>query len=187
LLPTGPGQPRTIKVKGLDHVQNGFARFFPDGQRIAVNGDQTGHAHRCYLIDVDNGKAQPATPEGTSCRALAPDNHSMIATAPDGSFALYSLDGGAPRSIPHLNPAFEPIQWSSDGLFLYGYHRGELPSRIYKLEIATGKEVAIHELHPGVPAGIVTVAPIVATRDGRRFAYSYNQTLSVLYLVSGLH
>jgi hypothetical protein len=72
-------------------------------------------------------------------------------------------------------------------LFLYGYHRGELPSRIYKLEIATGKEVAIHELHPGVPAGIVTVAPIVATRDGRRFAYSYNQTLSVLYLVSGLH
>jgi hypothetical protein len=25
------------------------------------------------------------------------------------------------------------------------------------------------------------------SRDGKNFAYSYNQTLSVLYLVTGLH
>ena len=30
------------------------------------------------------------------------------------------------------------------------------------------------------------VAPVVVSRDGTRFAYSYNQTLSVLYLISGL-
>jgi hypothetical protein len=30
------------------------------------------------------------------------------------------------------------------------------------------------------------VAPVVVSRDGSRFAYSYNQTLSVLYLISGM-
>jgi hypothetical protein len=31
------------------------------------------------------------------------------------------------------------------------------------------------------------LAPIVVSRDGKHFAYSYNQTLSSLYLISGLH
>jgi hypothetical protein len=45
----------------------------------------------------------------------------------------------------------------------------------------------VKELRPGVPAGVVLVAPVIASRDGKRFAYSYNQTLSLLYLISGLH
>ena len=44
----------------------------------------------------------------------------------------------------------------------------------------------LKQLKPTVPAGVVTVAPVVVSRDGTRFAYSYNQTLSVLYIVSGL-
>ncbi len=72
-------------------------------------------------------------------------------------------------------------------LLLYGYHTGELPSKIYKVNIATGKETVVQELKPGAPAGVVMVAPVVVSRDGTHFAYSYNQTLSVLCLVSGLH
>jgi hypothetical protein len=30
------------------------------------------------------------------------------------------------------------------------------------------------------------VAPVQVSREGTRFAYSYSQTLSVLYLISGL-
>ena len=71
--------------------------------------------------------------------------------------------------------------------FTYGYHFGEFPSKVYKVEITTGKETLVKELKPGVPAGVVLVAPVIATRDGKRFAYSYNQTLSLLYLISGLH
>jgi hypothetical protein len=78
------------------------------------------------------------------------------------------------------------VQWSDNGTVLFGYHWGEFPSKVYQLEIATGKETLLHELKPGVPAGVVLVAPIVVSRDGKYFAYSYNQTLSVLYLISGL-
>lgn len=70
---------------------------------------------------------------------------------------------------------------------LYGYHSGEFPSKVYKLEIATGKETVFHELHPAAPAGVVLVAPIVVSRDGARAAYSYSQILSTLYVISGLH
>ncbi len=34
--------------------------------------------------------------------------------------------------------------------------------------------------------GVANIAPVVVTRDGSRFAYSYYQVSSVLYLISGL-
>ncbi|MFZ0732568.1 MAG: protein kinase, partial [Candidatus Sulfotelmatobacter sp.] len=186
LLPTGPGQPRTIDITGLDHVHNGWARFLPDGQKIALIGEETSHAPRCYLVDISTGKAKAVTPDGILCGPIAPDGHSMIGTNPGQSIEIYPLDGGEPRPLPKLESNFVAVQWSRDGKFLYGYHSGEFPSKVYKVEIATGKESEIQTLKPGAPAGIVTVAPVVVNRDGTRFAYSYNETLSVLYLVSGL-
>ena len=186
LLPTGVGQPHTINVTGLDHIQNGWARFLPDGKRLSVNGDEAGHGPRCYVVDLSTGKATSKTPDGLSCGAVSPDSGSMVGRSADGSIALYPLDGGASRPVPSESANFIPAQWSEDGSLLYGYHVGEFPARIYQKEIATGKETMLQELKPGVPAGVVLVAPIVISRDGKRFAYSYNQTISALYLVSGL-
>ncbi len=186
LLPIGAGQPRQIDVSGLEHLQNGWARFLPNGQGIAVNGNETGHAPRCYVVEVSSGRAKAVTPEGIPCGPLSPDNRYILGIGPNRSMALYPLDGGTPRLLPNLGPTFNPAQWSQDGSLLYGYHLGEFPSKIYKVEIATGKETMVQELRPGVPAGLVNVAPVVISRDGTRFAYSYNQTLSSLYLISGL-
>jgi hypothetical protein len=86
-----------------------------------------------------------------------------------------------------MQAGFHPVQWSEDGRVLYGYRIGELPSKIYKVEIATGKQSVLQELRPEAPAGVITVAPVVVSRDGTRFVYSYNQALSVLYVISGLH
>jgi eukaryotic-like serine/threonine-protein kinase len=187
LLPIGAGQPRSIKVSGLDHIHNGWARFLPNGESLTVNGDQSGHAARCYIVDPSTGNAKPITPEGYLCGPFSPDGRSFIARGPNGSPTIYSLDGGAPRLIPHLNPAFNVLQWSDNSSLIYGSHRGEVPSKLYQVEIATGKETLVKELKPGVPAGVVMVGPIVVSRDGKRFAYSYNQTLSTLYMISGLH
>lgn len=185
LLPIGPGQPRTLAVTGVQHLQNGYARFLSDGERFAVNGNDGGQATRCYLIEVASGSAKAVSPEGVPCGVFSPDGSEMTVSS-DGGIAIYSLDG-AKRTIPHLTSDFTPIKWSRDGSLLYGYHFGEFPSRIYKVEIATGTESFVKELKPAVPAGVVLVAPIIASSDGRRFAYSYNQTLSSLYLISGLH
>jgi hypothetical protein len=120
------------------------------------------------------------------CGPVSPDDRSIIGKGPSGP-VLYSAEGGTPRLIPQLDPKFNPVRWSNDGLALFGYYPGELPSKVYKIEIATGKQTVIGELRPGAPAGVVMVAPVMVSGDGTRFAYSYNQTLSVLYLVTGLH
>lgn len=186
LLPIGPGQLRSIKVTGLTHVHNGWARYLSDGQRLTVNGDETGHAARCYIVELSSGKATPATPDGFSCGPSSPDGHAVVGKGSNGSNLIYFLDSRPPQTIPSLNPRFNPLQWSNDGSLLYGSHAGEFPSHVYKVEIKSGKENLVQELKPGVPAGVVAVAPIVITRDGAHFAYSYNQTLSTLYVISGL-
>ena len=187
LLPTGAGQPRSVEVTGLEHINNGYARFLPDGKRLVVNGNELGHTARCYVLAVTGGNFKPITPEGTRCGPSSPDGHFIVGTAADSSLALYPIDGGAARAFPSPQPGFVPLLWSEDGSSLYGYRQGELPSKIYKVNIATGKEIVVKELRPGAPAGVVNVAPIVVSLDGTRFAYSYNVTLSVLFLVYGLH
>ena len=187
LLPIGAGQPRTINVIGFDHIQAGWARFLPDGQHLAVNGYENGHAARCYDVGISSAKAKAITPEGIRCGPSSPDGRSLIGTALDGSAAIYSLDGQPVRQIPSFDRTFVAVQWSEDGAALYCYQYGEFPSKVYRVEIATGKSTVLQQLKPGVSSGVVTVAPIVVSRDGKRFAYSYNQTLSTLYLISGLH
>lgn len=186
LLPIGPGQSRIINPKGLENIHNGWARFLPDQQGILVNASEQGHGDRCYLVALDDRPARPITSEGTRCGPTSPDGRHVIGVGPAGAIAVYGLDGGPARPIPVQTPGFLPVQWSDDNLFLYGYRDGEVPGQVYKVAIATGKPSVIHQLRPNSPAGVVTISPVVVSRDGTRFAYSYNQTLSVLYLISGL-
>ena len=186
LLPVGAGQPRSVAIDGLEHIQSGWARFLADGRRLIANGNEAGQAGRCYVLDLAGGKPRAITPGGVLCGPSSPDSRFVVGAGGNPNAAIYSLVDGSKRIIPEMDPRFVPAQWSKDGSVLYGYHAGEIPSRIYKVEIATGKETFVHELRPGVPAGVVTVAPVVISRDGTRFAYSFNQTLSVLYLIRGL-
>ena len=186
LLPIGPGQPRPVDISGLEHIHNGWARFL-DGQRLIVNGNETGHANRCYVLDLAGGKPKAATPEGIVCGPSSPDGRFVVGVGSNSAAAIYPIGEGSPRSIPGLEAGFWAAQWSNDGSVLYGYRAGELPSKIYKVEIATGKRTVVQELRPGAPAGVVTVSPVVVSRDGTHFVYSYNQALSVLTLISGLH
>lgn len=187
LLPIGAGPSQSINVSGLDHVITGWARFLTDGKRLAVNGDTNGHGARCYTVELGTGKATAVTPEGILCGPSSPDSRFIVGTAADRSIEIYSLDGGRTRSIPNFGDTFVSVQWSEDGAALYCYHPGEFPSKVYRVDIATGKATVIQQLKPGVSAGVVLLAPIVVSRDGKRFAYAYNQTLSALYLISGLH
>jgi Tol biopolymer transport system component len=187
LLPVGPGQPRTIQVTGLQHVHSGWTRFLPDGQHLAVSGDETGHAARCYVVNLSNGRAKAVTPEGLVCGPISPDGRMIIGKGDTGGISAYPTDGGAPKMLVAKKTTFNPVQWSGDGSSLYGYYSGVFPSKVYALRLATGNETPLQELKPGSPAGVVIIAPVVVSPDGKSFAYSYNQTLSVLYLISGLH
>jgi len=186
LLPTGPGQPRPVKTNGLESIQSGWGRFLEDGQRIIANANERGRTTRCYVFDLVGGETTAVTPEGIQCGPSSPDNRFVVGVRARSAAAIYPIAGGPPRPIPALEAGFVPVQWSNNGSAIFGYHAGELPSKIYKVDIATGKQVVVQELRPGAPAGVVAVSPVILSRDGTRFAYSYNEALSVLYVASGL-
>jgi hypothetical protein len=99
---------------------------------------------------------------------------------------VYPIVGGTPRPIPDIELGFVPVNWSEDDTAVYGYHPGQVPTKVYKVNLVTGKKTLIQELQPETTVGVVQIAPVVVSRDGSRFAYSYYQVSSVLYLVSGL-
>ena len=185
LYPVGAGQPRAIPVTGLERIHSGSSHFLADGKRITVNGNEPGHAVRCYLVDLADGKLTPLTPEGVTGGLVSPDGQEILAN--NGAvFAVYPIAGGAPHPIPGLDPDFLPVQWSEDNSAVYGYLSAEIPMKVYKLNLVTGEKTVVQTLQPETTAGLVSISPVVATRDGSRFAYSYYQVFSVLYLISGL-
>jgi hypothetical protein len=185
LLPVGPGEPRTLPITGLEEIDNGNSRFLPDGKHITLDAHEPGHAVRCYVIDVDSGKPTPITPEGVTCGLISPDGRFLIAKDADVP-KVFSLGRSDARSIPGLEPGFAPVQWSEDGSSLYGYRPGDVPVNLYKINLLSGAKTLVQELQPETSAGLVVIKPVVVTRDASRFAYSYYQVLSVLYVISGL-
>ena len=185
LYPVGAGQPRAIPVTGLERIHSGPSHFLADGREITVNGNEPGHGVRCYLVDLADGKLTPLTPEGVTGGLVSPDGQEILAY--NGPVvAVYPIAGGPPHPIPGLDPEFLPVQWSEDNSAVYGYRSGEMPMKVYKLNLVTGQKTVVQKLQPETTAGLVSISPVVANRDGSRFAYSYYQVFSVLYLISGL-
>jgi serine/threonine protein kinase/Tol biopolymer transport system component len=188
LVPLGPGQARAIAITGLEHIDNGVAHFLGDGKHITLNANEPGHAVRTYLVSLDGGKPTPITPEGITGGLISPDGQSILHVDHARGIAVYPTAGaaGTPHPIPGLERSFIPVQWSEDGNSVYGYLPGQVPTRVYKVNLISGGKTLIKELQPDTTVGVVNISPVVVTRDGSRFAYSYYQVSSVLYLISGL-
>jgi hypothetical protein len=99
---------------------------------------------------------------------------------------LFPVAGGDSRPIAGLQPGDWPIAWSEDSRFLYEYRFGELPAKIYRSELATGKKTLWKQLMPPEPSGVGIVFPILLTPDGKSYAYGFVRTFSDLYIVEGL-
>jgi Tol biopolymer transport system component len=186
LLPTGAGGPRALTHDEINHQR---AVFFPDGKRILFAGNEPGKGTRLYVQDLVGGKPQAITPEGIRLprsKPVSPDGKSVIARGPDGKVYLYPVSSGEPRPVLGLEPGDLPIQWSPDGKSVYVYRRGDVPARVSRVEMATGKREPWKELVPGDTTGLEEVANIWITTDGRSYVYNHIRTLCDLYLAEGL-
>ena len=185
LLPTGPGDPRPLPGHNVVH---GSACWFSDGKRILVSGTESNRGSRLYVQDVWDDKIQAVTPEGTNglSFALSPDGREVAAIGPDEKGYLFPIPSGDPQPIKGLQAGEVPVAWTSDGHSLFVYRGGDLPSRVYRLDVATGNRTLWKELMPPDPSGVEFVGPVLPTPDGKSYVYGYRRLLSDLYLVEGL-
>jgi hypothetical protein len=79
-----------------------------------------------------------------------------------------------------------PSRWSPDGRALYVYRRDELPTHVYRVDVASGRKELWKTIGPSDRAGVTGVGHIIMTPDGASYVYNYQRTLSDLYLVEGL-
>jgi eukaryotic-like serine/threonine-protein kinase len=185
LLPTGPGEPKALVGHGIIHSA---ACWFPDGTRILFAGTESNHGARLYVQDIATNKIETISPEGTNALsfALSPDGRQVAAVGPDEKGYFFPAGSGEPKPIPGLLAGEAPVGWTTDGRSLYVYRGGELPAKVYLLEIASGRRTLWKQLMPPDPAGVEYVGPVLPTPGGKAYAYGYRRLLSDLYLVEGL-
>jgi hypothetical protein len=136
------------------------------------------------LRSVDDGPLRPLSGEGTNLCRVSPDSHYAVASAGVSGLSVYPLDGSKAYSLPGTEN-MSPIHWT-DNHSLLAYHTGELPGRVFQVDMATGKQRQVKALTPGDRAGVSQLQNVAASPDGRTFAYSYQQVLYELYAVEGL-
>jgi len=185
LLTTGAGEP---KVLTKDNINHSWAHWFPDGKRLLFSGNEPGKGVRLYVFDIASGKSQPISAEGVNGTAfvISPDSQMIAGIGPDQKGYLYPVNGGDPRAIPGFNSGEQPITFSNDNKSLYVYQPGELPARVDRLDLQTGKRALWKELIPSDPAGVETIGPILMTPDAKTCIFGYHRMLADLYLVEGL-
>ena len=162
--------------------------FSRDGKSLIFTANEPGHGSRVFVIDLVGGKPRAVTPEGYRAfgRGVSPDATGLLVIGPDRRRYLYPLSGGEPAPIPGLSDEDTVSGWGADGHHLFLYRRRDVPGRLYRLDLSTGKKDLVSEVMPADGAGIVDVAPIFATQDGSAYVYGLQRTLSELYLVEGL-
>jgi eukaryotic-like serine/threonine-protein kinase len=185
LLTTGAGEAKDLTH---DNINHSWAHWFPDGKRILFSGNEPGKGVKLYVMDVASGKSEAITVEGVNGTAfvISPDSQWVAGIGPDEKGYLFPVAGGDPRPIPGLNTGEQAITFSADSHSLYVYQPGELPARVDRLDLQTGKRTLWKELIPSDPAGVETIGPIIMTPDAKTCVFGYHRMLADLYLVEGL-
>jgi eukaryotic-like serine/threonine-protein kinase len=186
LLPTGAGEPRVLSDGKMDHVS---ASWFRDGKRLLIAASEAGAATRLYVRELGRGRPQPITPAGVWHEAtVSPDGELVATIGPDGLVTLFPVVPGPPRPVPGAEPGDLPAQFSSNGRFLYLFRRGEWPAPVYRVDLTTGRKEVVVNIRPAEPGGSSgIIGRFRITPDGQWYAYSYDRSITELFLVRGLN
>jgi len=185
LYPTSVGEPRRLPVEGLQ-VQIGD--WLPGGKALILTASEPGRGTRLYQMELAGGKPRAISPEGYRCirHGVSPDGKLVVTVGPDQRYYLYPVSGGEPQPIAGVVSQDRIECWTGDGRSLIVHRRGELPTKVYKLDVATGRKDLWKELMPLETAGLGDIGGVVLARDGKSYVYGTGWNLSDLYLVAGL-
>ncbi|HET7293200.1 MAG TPA: protein kinase, partial [Vicinamibacteria bacterium] len=187
VIPTGTGQARALPRGG---VNTQAASFFPDGRRVLLAANPPGGATRAWVQHLDGGDPRPLTGDGTrfelSSRPVSPDGKTAVLQDAEGRHVLVPIEGGEARVVPGLEPAELALRWTADSRSLFAYRPGQVPARVFRLDVASGRREPWLTLAPADSSGVLAVGPVLLTPDGGAYVYGYRRILSNLYAVSGL-
>jgi Tol biopolymer transport system component len=196
LIAAATGERTLLPTNGVISYRG--AMWLPNRRSIVVNGVmKPGGPLSSYIQDLDGGPIRSLTPMKTWATAVSPDgewtaaihapsSESDTSAEPRSGIELYPVAGGARRLLPTTVQGERPASWSADGRRIWIFRRGEVPARIYELELETGRRTLWKVLAPADASGVYSITNVKVTPDGRSYFYSYDRVLSQLFVVTGL-
>ena len=104
-----------------------------------------------------------------------------------GLLPLFAAEAKQPRKltaqVEQITPVFV-IGWSTDGSALFMRTGTDVPARVDRIDIKTGRRTLLKEIGPADLTGLATFDPLTVSRDGSQYAYRYRKILSTLFVVS---
>src|SRR5439155_726016 len=125
---------------------------------------------------------------------------SSLGLSRDGKWAVASVAGssgdelwilptgpGTPKRLPNFGVQYYyAADWLPDNKRILFYRQGQVPARVYRVSLVSGKREFWKELRPADTTGVLDIIAVVSTPDGSSYAYSFDRWLSDLYLVQDL-
>jgi WD40 repeat protein len=183
LLPTGVGEAKQLTDDKTDHFN--FA-WLPDSKSIVYAAAESGHGARSFLLDTQGGTPRPLTPEGTIGGLPTPDGKFVLAVDAKRVRWLYPVAGGEPIKLNFIPNPDERIMGFSDGGKSLLVRTPNLPVKVTRIDMATGRREPFKEIMPADPAGVQAIPTLRFSADGKSYAYSIGRILSDLFVVDGL-
>ena len=191
LIPVGAGEVRRIETQGCDG-----AEWFADGKRILCETRTPAGVFRLLAIELASGRAteiplaEDAAADLAGAGPLSPDGTLLSGVGRSGDYWIVPLAGGPSRRVHAAGGALEkrtvPVGWTADGRQLFIARDADVPARVQRLDLGTGRLEPWKDLSLEDLAGIVRIGGVRVAADGRSWAYSYIRVLSNLYVVDGL-
>jgi serine/threonine protein kinase/Tol biopolymer transport system component len=186
IVPTGAGQPRRI---ALDGYQIAHAAWIPGADAAVIIASKEHGPRRLYHVDLGTQAIRPIGDEidfsGTYAH-VSPDGARVAVRDSGGGIRIVDLADGSSRLIPGLEAGLLPGGWTSDSEKLYAWVRGELPSRITRIDVETGASEMWMEIWPMTRSGVTGLNSVRITADGERYVCSYPMMDSTLFFARGL-
>jgi hypothetical protein len=158
------------------------ARWFRDGARLLVWGNQDGRLRRHFVQDAGGGPLRAVTAEGALAEAaISPDGEYVAAHSGPGVF-LFAVDGTEPQPVRGHTAGARPVTWGDDPRTLF-LRRGYV---VEELDLKTGQSEVWKDLTPADRAGISAIESISIAPDGGAYVYSFARNLSELFVAEGL-
>jgi len=183
IYPTGPGEARHLPRGNLETYQ--AASWFPDGRSVLVVGNERGQVSRCYAQDLSGGLPRAVTKEAATRGWVSPDGLQIVYATPAGTYSIQRVDGGSAGAVAGLTTDDQVIRWSADGRALYLLRAANLPYRLERLDLASGRRELVREVAPVDKTGVLYCSEAALTDDARSYAYDYQRMTSQLFVVEG--
>jgi Tol biopolymer transport system component len=194
LIPTGAGA-RVAGRRG-NVVNFTTASWAPDGASVVFEGVEQGKSARYYRQSITAEAPEPLTPEDRAgeytndlgTRPVSPDGKTVALPDRQGRLVLFPL--GGPQSqgtvVPGISGVLNVLRWTPDGCCVYVRGTPILPVSVRKIDVSSRSDTVWRRLDTIDPVGLGSVYSIQIADDGRAYYYTFQRSLSDLFLVDGV-